>query len=581
MNRARCGGPPPGWRRWLRRRRPRRRPRSSSGATPATAPPTSPPTPPPCSPAPGSRPAAFPGVVPDAGRRLRRPRASAPPPASMVTASHNPPADNGYKVYAGDGAQIVPPMDAEIAARIDARHVGHRRSPARPDGGARRLRRRHRPSYVERASSTSAVDRARDAPHRLHADARRRARRGARGCSRPPASRRRRSSPPAGRPRPRLPDRRRSRTPRSPGAMDLLLGPGPAPSGADVAIANDPDADRLAVAVPDADARRRLAAPHRRRDRRAARRLAPRARRHRARDRLVATTIVSSSLLSASWPPSTASPTSRRSPASSGWPGPPSPGPHLPPGLRLRGGARLLRRRRRARQGRHLGGHGLRRAGRPPEGATAAPCSTASTTSHRRHGVHRTAQRSVRYDGPDATDRARAVVDRLADRAAGVARRPAGRSPSTTSAPGFGGLPPSDVVRLHLDGARVLVRPSRHRAQAQGLRRGRRCRVDRPTTARATARRRAAAGSERTPSRRVEATPARHGRRADSAAGLEPPSSAHAVPNRRSPASPRPGTMKAWSLRWSSMAAVTTWTPRPERLDAARRPRGRRARRRR
>ena len=37
----------------------------------------------------------------------------------MVTASHNPARDNGYKVYLGDGAQIVPPSDAEISTAID------------------------------------------------------------------------------------------------------------------------------------------------------------------------------------------------------------------------------------------------------------------------------------------------------------------------------------------------------------------------------------------------------------------------------------------------------------------------------
>ncbi|MEO1335274.1 MAG: phospho-sugar mutase, partial [Myxococcota bacterium] len=45
----------------------------------------------------------------------------------VVTASHNPPAYNGYKVFWGNGAQIIPPHDEGIAAAIDAapgaRHV--------------------------------------------------------------------------------------------------------------------------------------------------------------------------------------------------------------------------------------------------------------------------------------------------------------------------------------------------------------------------------------------------------------------------------------------------------------------------
>ena len=73
------------------------------------------------------------GVLTAAGFRVRYFADTAPTPlvayagltygacaSIVITASHNPPADNGYKVYSGTGGQIIPPMDADIAAAIDA-----------------------------------------------------------------------------------------------------------------------------------------------------------------------------------------------------------------------------------------------------------------------------------------------------------------------------------------------------------------------------------------------------------------------------------------------------------------------------
>ena len=78
----------------------------------------------------------------------------------MISASHNPPADNGYKVYLGgravagdeaDGVQIVPPADAEIATRIAAAPPADQI--ARSSEGVERLGQDVIDSYVARMAS--------------------------------------------------------------------------------------------------------------------------------------------------------------------------------------------------------------------------------------------------------------------------------------------------------------------------------------------------------------------------------------------------------------------------------------------
>jgi phosphoglucomutase/phosphomannomutase len=56
---------------------------------------------------------------------------------AMITASHNPPSDNGFKAYWSDGGQVVPPQDANIIDRVT--RVGEIRRMGLADAEARGL----------------------------------------------------------------------------------------------------------------------------------------------------------------------------------------------------------------------------------------------------------------------------------------------------------------------------------------------------------------------------------------------------------------------------------------------------------
>jgi len=162
----------------------------------------------------------------------------------MVTASHNPPQDNGYKVYLGDGSQIVPPADADIAAQIAA--VGALSTIPRGDGGTV-LGDDLAGRYLARVSALAdtcgprAVTTVHTALHGVGSDLALRAIRLA-GFPEPiPVAEQAQPDPDF--PTVAFPN------PEEPGAIDLALTKA-AEVGADLVIANDPDADRCAVAVP-------------------------------------------------------------------------------------------------------------------------------------------------------------------------------------------------------------------------------------------------------------------------------------------------------------------------------------------
>ena len=160
----------------------------------------------------------------------------------MVTASHNPPQDNGYKVYLGDGAQIVPPVDAEIEAAIHA--VGSSR--AIELGPVTVLDDEIVNTYVDAVSSLVA-DGPRDvsivhtAMHGVGTEVVRKVLAAAGFPD--PIGVPEQAEPDAEFPTVAFPN------PEEPGALDLALALA-ADLDADIVIANDPDADRCAVAVP-------------------------------------------------------------------------------------------------------------------------------------------------------------------------------------------------------------------------------------------------------------------------------------------------------------------------------------------
>jgi phosphomannomutase len=197
----------------------------------------------------------------------------------QITASHNPPADNGYKVYLGDGAQIAPPIDTAISDRIAA--VGALDSVARApldDPRVTPVGKELIDAYVTGAADLVVADQLSSGTVPRPASRDRgavggRGRREIRVVYTPlhgvgrdvvlavferaeferPHVVAAQGEPDPGFPTVAFPN------PEEPGALDLALAAADEIE-ADVILANDPDADRLAVVVPtstDGEAGRR------------------------------------------------------------------------------------------------------------------------------------------------------------------------------------------------------------------------------------------------------------------------------------------------------------------------------------
>ncbi|HEV8299121.1 MAG TPA: phospho-sugar mutase, partial [Acidimicrobiales bacterium] len=369
----------------------------------------------------------------------------------MVTASHNPPGDNGYKVYLADGAQLVPPHDVQIEAAIVASGLPARALPPASAGGdvvhyERDIVGEYLDAVMPGARAEPEVAGLKVVYTPLHGVGRDVLLRALVriGCS--PMVVSSQGSPDPDFPTVAFPN------PEEPGAMDAALALA-RQLGADVVLANDPDADRLAVAVPSRGHWRQLTG-----DEAGALLAEHRLRTTSGADRLVVTTVVSSSLLGKI----AATHGVRYAETLTGFKWVVRPAIDDPTSRFVFGYEEAL-------------GYAVNDVVRDKDGITAAVEFLRLLAALRReernvdamldrlaeeYGRHLTAQASMRFDGRGALERMTTYMAKLrAAPPASIGRR-AVVSVTDYLAPGTG-LPPSDILRIALDdGSRVMLRPS-------------------------------------------------------------------------------------------------------------------------